>query len=116
MLNLDSFGLSTSEVSDRMVFIVNLERKAIDFASGLAYSKLGYGKNELMELRISDLLPSEMTEMDEFIGLVKMTEELTADSLHCVTRNGQVLSSTISGIIKPYLGTDYLVAKIDLED
>ena len=116
MITPVEFSLTPSEVAENMVFIVDVGTRQIEFASQLAHINLGYGKGELMELKIDDLHPLEMEEMQGFMRVVIVEKEASTDSLNCIAKDGQVLPSVIFAKIMSLNDRRYLVAKVVLKE
>ena len=116
MISPEDFGVSPSETAEKMIFIIDVITRKIEYASPMSHYNLGFGKNELMELRVDDLHPMEMHEMMDFMLSINKDEESTTDSLHCMAKNGKVLPAIISGRIRSFQDQNYLIARVKLKE
>ncbi len=105
------------EHSNDAILVVHPDADAILDANPRACRILGYSRDELLRLRISDVHPAEMAEFRAFARAVVETGSGWTNELACLTRSGAVLPAEISASVIQRDGQPCVVAMVrDISD
>jgi formate hydrogenlyase transcriptional activator len=100
------------EYSNDAIFLLDPGADAILDANPRACRMLGWSREELLGLRISDVHPAEMPEFLAFARTVVDTGSGWTNELSCLTRSGSVLPAEISASIIDVEGRACVVAMV----
>ena len=84
------------DYSNDAIFVIDPSRDEILDVNPRACTMLAYTREELLNLSISTIHPSEMSELTEFSNLVLRQGNGWTNELTCLTKTGKVLPSEIS--------------------
>lgn len=87
---------SLVEYANDSIFILAPKEDRIVDVNPAACRMLGYTREELLSLRISDIHPNEMPQMMEFAKSVLEEGRGRTDKFGCITKTGEYLSAEIS--------------------
>jgi formate hydrogenlyase transcriptional activator len=105
------------EHSNDAILVVHPDADAILDANPRACRMLGYSREELLGLRISNVHPAEMAEFRAFARAVVETGSGWTNELACLTRSGTVLPAEISASVIQRDGRPCVVAMVrDISD
>jgi PAS domain S-box-containing protein len=77
-------------------FLLDVERDEILDANGRACELLGYDRETLLSLNISDIHPDEMNRLKELAAEARAGEDAIASDLHCLRRDGRKIPIEVS--------------------
>ncbi|MEX2223991.1 MAG: sigma 54-interacting transcriptional regulator [Candidatus Rokuibacteriota bacterium] len=100
------------EHSNDAILVVHPQADAILDANPRACRMLGYAREELLRLRISNIHPAEMAEFRTFARAVVETGSGWTNELRCLTRSGAVLPAEISASVIQRDGQSCVIAMV----
>ena len=100
------------EHSNDAIFLVSPSTSDILDVNPAAYRMLGYSRDELLALKISDVHPNEMPELMRFAETVFSDGKGWTNELTCTTKTGQVLPAEISASAVRIEGEDCMIAMV----
>ena len=100
------------EHSNDAIFLLDPEADAIRDVNPQACRMLGYGRAELLALRISDVHPAEMRAFVAFARAVLDTGSGWTNELSCLTRSGTTLPAEISASVIEMDGRACVIAMV----
>jgi PAS domain S-box-containing protein len=98
--------------SNDAIFLIDPVQDAIVDANPRACEMLGYSREELLSLKISDIHPNEMPALMAFAHSVFKRGHGWTDELSCRTKNGNFLPAEISASTVDIDGQDCMIALI----
>ncbi len=98
--------------SNDLILIVDLTEDRIMDANPRACEKLGYTRDELLAMRMSDIHPDEMPALQAFAASVLKSGHGWTNELTCITKSGEGLPSEISASLIEVSGQKWMLALI----
>lgn len=98
--------------SNDAIFLLDPERDRIVDANPRACRFLGYERDELLALRMSDVHPHELERLQEFTGAVLAQGEGWTDELSCLGKDGVPVPSEISASLVSVEGEGRVIALV----
>ena len=114
MLALNESELSQKifEFSNDGIFILLLDENRIIDVNPSATKMLGYSRDELLTMRISDIHPKEMDLLEEFANQVLAKGAGWSNELTCKTKNGELLFVEVSASMITIDDQKYLISMV----
>ena len=100
------------EYSNDAIFIIDPKTDEILDVNAQACTKLGYEREELLSLRVSDIHPGEILLLHAFGESVFEKGYGWTDELSCMTKSGDVLQTEISASVVKISGRDCMISLI----
>ena len=98
--------------SNDAIFVIDPARDAILDVNPKACSMLGYSREELLSLHISNIHPNEMPKLLDFAKSVAEHGRGWTNELTCLTKSGQVLPAEISASTIDVAGSTCMIALV----
>lgn len=98
--------------SNDAIFVIDPPRDRILEVNPKACSMLGYSRDELLSMKISDVHPYEMTGLLEFMNSVELKGSGWTNKLTCLTKSGEFLSAEISASSAYIEGKNCIIAMV----
>ncbi|MFQ5717796.1 MAG: PAS domain S-box protein, partial [Nitrospinales bacterium] len=100
------------DYSNDMIFIIDPARDKILDINDKACSTLGYSREELLSLRMSDIHPSGLSKMINFVHSISAENGGKTDEFFCRTKIGAMIPVEISASLVDIAGTNCLLALV----
>lgn len=100
------------EHSNDGVFIFDPTDDAIIDVNARACTMLGYARDEMLSMKVSDIHPHEMEKLRSFASGVFQDEKGWTDQLSCMTKAGDFLSAEISASMLEVGGRKCMIAMV----